>query len=112
MRGQFRGDVDLPTLRRINANSSRVEVELAADSAGQERLRTAVLGVPDDRMADRRHVRTQLVRAAGQRLELDPGRPVAGAVDHSPARLGGKAMLAVDMHLLAPGARLLCQRSI
>ena len=43
----------------------------------------AIFGVADDRMADRRHVRAQLVRAAGQRLELDPGGAVAGAVDQS-----------------------------
>ena len=89
-----------------------MEVELAADPAGQERLRPAIFGIADDRVADRRHVRAQLVGAAGQRLQLDPGGAVAGAVDHPPAGLGRKPVLLADVHLLAAGARLLGERRI
>ena len=80
--------------------------------AGQERLGAAIFRVADDRVADRRHVRAQLVRAAGQRLQLDPGGAVAGAVDHPPAGLRGKPVLLADMHLLAAGARLLGERRV
>ena len=66
-----------------------MKVELAADPAGQERLGPAIFGVADDRMADRRHVRAQLVGAAGQRLQLDPGGAVAGAVDSRQRVLAG-----------------------
>jgi hypothetical protein len=65
----------------VDDQAARVEVHLAADRAGQERLLPAVLAVADDRVADRRHVDAQLVGAAGQRLQLDPGGAVAGAVD-------------------------------
>ncbi len=93
MRRQLGGDVDLAAVGRVDPDAPRMEVELAADPAGQERLGPAIFGVADDRMADRRHVRAQLVGAAGQRLQLDPGGAVAGAVDHPPAGLGRKPVL-------------------
>ena len=81
----------VPPSGRVDLEAPRVEVKLAADPAGQERFGPAIFGVADDRMADRRHVRAQLVRAAGQRLQLDPGGAVAGAVDHPPAGLRRQA---------------------
>ena len=73
----------------IDADAARVEVHLAADPAGQERRRAAIFAVADDRMADRRHVDAQLVGAAGERLQLDPGGAVAGALDHAVAGARG-----------------------
>jgi hypothetical protein len=62
-------------------------------------------------VADRRHVDAQLMGAPGQRLELDPGGAVAGALDHPVAGPGGEPVPPfVDMHLLAAGARLLGER--
>ena len=63
-------------------------------------------------MAERRHVRAQLVGAPRQRLKLDPGGAVAGAVDRAPAGLRRQPVLGVDVHLFAAGARLLGQRRI
>ena len=53
-------------------------------------------------MADRRHVRAQLVRAAGQRLQLDPGGAVAGAVDHPPAGLARGRPLSSSTCIFSP----------
>src|SRR5690242_21920544 len=89
-----------------------MKVELAADTARQEGIGTAIFGIADDWMAERRHVRAKLVRAASQGLKLDPGGSIAGAVDDPPTGLGGEAMLMVDMHLLAASAGLLRERKI
>ncbi len=102
----------IDAVRRVDPDAAGVEVQLAADPAGQERLGPAIFGVADDRMTDRRHVRAKLVGAAGQRLQLDPGGAVAGAVDDPPARAGRRAILLVDMHLLAAGAGLLGERGV
>ena len=56
----------------VDDQPPRMEVHLAADAAGEERLAPAVLAVAHDRVADRRHVRAQLVRAPGERFELHP----------------------------------------
>ena len=77
----------------VDHQAPRVKVHLAADAAGQERVLTAIFAVADDRMADRRHVDAQLVRAAGERLEFDPGGTIAGAVDHAVAGPGGSGRL-------------------
>ena len=68
--GQLGRDIEraaaaLLVLGRIDDQAPRVQVHLAADRAGQERFLTAVLAIPDDRVADGRHVHPQLVRAAG-----------------------------------------------
>ena len=109
MRRQFGGDVDLAAAGRIDPDTARVEVELAADPAGEERLGPAIFGVADDRVAERRHMRAQLVGPAGQRLKLEPGGAVAGALDQAPAGLGRKPRFLVDVHLFAAGAGLLGQ---
>ncbi len=49
---------------------------------------------------------------AGQRLQLDPGGTVSGAVDRPPASLRRKPAFRIDVHLLAARARLLGQRGI
>ena len=89
-----------------------MEVHLAAHPAGQERRLPAIFAIADDRMADRRHVRAQLVRAAGQWLQLHPGGAIAGAFDHAVSAARGLAVLLVDVHLFAAGARLLAERQI
>ncbi len=88
-----------------------MQVHLAADAAGQERGLPAIFAVAHDGMADRGHVHAQLVGAAGQRLELDPGGLVARAVDDAIFRAGGLA-LGIGHHLLAPGAGLFRQRKV
>ena len=113
MGGQLGGDVERAAVGMVDPQPAGVEVELAADRPGQERVRAAIFAVADDRMADRRHVDAKLVGAAGERLELDPGGAVAGALDHPVAGPRRKAALAlVDMHLLAAGARLLGERQV
>ena len=87
-------------------------MHLAADPAGQERRHPAIFPIPDDRVADRRHVRAQLVRASGQRLQFDPRRAIARAVDQSIAGPCRLAIFLVDMHLLAAGPGLLGERGV
>src|SRR5207302_11243120 len=96
----------------LDAVRARMQRQLAADSPRRDALRPAIFRVADDRMADRRHMRAQLVRATGQRLQLDPGGAVAGAVDRPPPSPCRQPMLLVDMHLLAARAWLLRQRGI
>src|SRR5260221_13918549 len=85
----------------VNPYPPGVQMQLAADAAGQERPRPAIFGVANDRMADRRHVRAKLMGTAGQRLKLEPGRSVARVFDGPPARLGWESVLLADMHFLA-----------
>ena len=111
MIGQRGGNVDLVALGMIDPQAPRVEVHLAADAAGQERGLPAIFAIADDRVADRRHMDTQLVGATGQRLKLDPGGAVAGLIDDAIAGARGLAAFPfLDHHLLAPAARLFGQR--
>src|SRR3546814_6633663 len=73
MRGQGRGDIDLPAIGMIDADTPRVEVHLAADAPGEERRLPTIFAVADDRMADRRHMNAQLLPAPGERLKLEAG---------------------------------------
>src|SRR3546814_21174033 len=85
-------------------------MHLAADPAGQERLRHAIFAVADDRMADRRQMRAKLVGDAGIGLQLQPAGAVARPVDHTIARACGQAVLLVDVHLLAARSGLIATR--
>ena len=49
--------VDLLVVGSVDLQPAGMKVELAADPAGQERVRTAIFGVADDRMTEMRHVR-------------------------------------------------------
>src|SRR5690242_11393485 len=100
MRWKFSRDVDCAAVWCIDPYPPRMQMELAADPAGQERLGPAIFRIADDRMPDRGHMRAQLVRSPGQRLKLEPCRAVAGPVDEPPAGLRRKPMLLADMHLL------------
>jgi hypothetical protein len=104
---QVSGDVDLSAVGRVDPDPASVEVQLAADPAGDEGLRSAIFRVADNRMTERRHMRSKLVRSASQWLELDPGRAIPGAVDHAPTGLCRKAVLDIDVHLFAARSRLL-----
>ena len=42
-----------------------------------------VLRISDNRVTDMRHMRTQLVRAAGNRFERKPGKPLRSCLHHS-----------------------------
>src|SRR3546814_20757845 len=83
MRGQGRGDIDLPAIGMIDADTPRVEVHLAADAPGEERRLPPIFAVADDRLADRRHMNAQLMRAPGEGPKLEPGGAIARAF-HSP----------------------------
>src|SRR3546814_11390051 len=106
MRGQGRGDIDLPAIGMIDADTPRVEVHLAADAPGEERRLPTIFAVADDRMADRRHMNAQLMRAPGEGLKLDPGGAIARAFDHAVAAARELPVFLIDVHLLAPRARL------
>ena len=111
MVGQGGDDIERRAVRMIDDQAARMEMHLAADAAGEEGVRSAVFAVADDRMTDRCHMHPQLMRAASQRLELDPGGAVARAVDHPVAGARGQTFSAlIDHHLLAAAARLLGQR--
>ena len=65
------------------------QMQLGLDAAGQfPVLDLEVFRIPDDRVADMRHVRAQLVRAAGDRLERDPGKLLRRGLDHRVIRHG------------------------
>ena len=91
----------------INPNAARVQMHLPADRARQKGFLAAIFAIADDRMADRRHMHTQLMRAAGMGLQLYPGGAVARAFDEAITRAGGQALLLIELHLLATRARLL-----
>src|SRR5690606_11225721 len=105
-------DVDRAAVGVVDPDPPRVEVQLAADRAGQERLLPAIFAVADDRMADGEHVDAKLVGAPGQRLEQDEGGAVAGAVDHAVAGARAHSRFLIDMRLLAARARLLGERQV
>src|SRR5687768_18513528 len=104
MLGRLGDDFDAAAVGMVDPEAAGVEMELAADRAGQERLLAGIFAVADDRVADRRHVDAQLMGAAGIRLKLDPGGAVAGALDDPVAGARGLAAGFVDMHLLAARA--------
>ena len=104
--------IDRLAVGPVDPQPPRVQVHLAADPPGQERRRAAIFGVADDRVADRRHMRAQLVGASGHRLEFDPCRASAGTVDLAIAGARGKAFLLVDHHLFAARPGLLGERGV
>ena len=112
MRGQLGGRVDHPLVGRIDPQSPGVQVHLAADPTRQKCFRAAIFGIPDDRVAERRHVRAKLVGAPGQRLQFHPRRSVSGSIDHPPAGPRRLPVFLVDVHLLAAGPRLLGERQV
>ena len=111
MIGQVGNHVQRRAVRVVDDQLPCVQVHLAADGAGQERLLPAVFAVANDRKADRRHMHAQLVGAPGHGLQFHPRGAVAGAIKHAVAGAGGLALAAfIDHHLLAAGAGLLGQR--
>src|SRR3546814_13926435 len=96
----------------IDADTPRVEVHLAADAPGEERRLPTIFAVADDRMADRRHMNAQLMRAPGEGLKLDPGGAIARAFDHAVAAARELPVILIDVHLLAAGARLFGERQL
>ena len=63
-------------------------------------------------MADRRHMRAQLMRTPGHRLELDPRRARTGSVDLAITRAGRETVFLIDLHLLAARSGLLGERGV
>ena len=57
------GDVDRAAVGRINPDAPRVQMQLAADPAGQERLGPAIFCVTDDRVQ---------FAVNGELFEIDP----------------------------------------
>src|SRR5690606_23163216 len=95
--GQLGRDVERSVagiaLGLVYDQAARVEMHLATDRAGQEGVLSAIFAVAHDRMPDGGHVHAELVGAAGERLQLDPGGTVAGAIDHAVASPGRLAVL-------------------
>ena len=87
-----------------------MQMHLAADAPGQKRIGPAIFAIAYNRVANRRHMDTQLVGAPGKGLQFHPCGPVSGAVHHAIAGLGGLATSLIDMHFLAAGARLFGKR--
>src|SRR3546814_2006550 len=86
MLGNRRRDIERAAIGMVDTQPAAVQVQLAADRAGQKGGLAAIFAVADDRVADRRHMDAKLMRAAGERLKLDPRRAVAGAFDNPIAR--------------------------
>src|SRR3546814_6943860 len=97
MRAQGRGDIDLHAIGMSDADTPRVEVHLAADAPGEERRLPTIFAVADDRMADRRHMNAQLMRAPGEGLKLDPGGAIARAFDHAVAAARELPVFLIDV---------------
>ena len=57
VRRQFGLAVDDLAARSVDPEPARMQMQLAADPAGQHRLGSAIFGIANDRMANRRHVR-------------------------------------------------------
>src|SRR5687767_5608147 len=95
-----RGDVDdaLPRGMR-EADPPRMQAELVLD-AQRELSIAAVFLVAQNRMADDRHMRAQLMLAPGHWLERDEGDLLPRAVDHGVMRHRRLR------HILLAGARL------
>src|SRR3546814_9899473 len=100
MLGNRRRDIERAAIGMVDTQPAAVQVQLAADRAGQKGGLAAIFAVADDRVADRRHMDAKLMRAAGERLKLDPRRAVAGAFDNPIARFRDQPLV-VDVHLFA-----------
>ena len=71
--GQRRRDVDLAAgCGMRDDEAAGVQMQLGLDAAVGQHLVALVLVVADDRVADQRHVRAQLVLAAGDGLQRHP----------------------------------------
>src|SRR3546814_20226518 len=90
MLGNRRRDIERAAIGMVDTQPAAVQVQLAADRAGQKGGLAAIFAVADDRVADRRHMDAKLMRAAGERLKLDTPRAVAGAFDNPIARFRSK----------------------
>ena len=112
MSRQLRSDIDLPAIGMIDPQPPRMQMQLAADAPCQERLLPGIFAVADDRVTDRRQMHAQLMGSAGQRLQLQPGGPIARPFDQAVAAARGEPIGLIDMHLLAAGAGLLRDRQI
>src|SRR5438094_1184991 len=82
MRWQRRGDVDHACARMWHGNAARQKMQPVLHATRQLPVFACkIFGVADDRMADMRHMRAQLMGAAGHRLEREPGERGPGGVD-------------------------------
>ncbi|MNN27754.1 hypothetical protein D3C81_1412970 [compost metagenome] len=76
----------------------------------RQRLWVGIQPVTQQRVADRQHVHAQLVRAPGDRRQLDPA-VVAAALDDAPERQRMLALLVVH-HMAWLGWRVVAQRQV
>src|ERR1043166_428678 len=82
VRRQRRGDVDGSTARMRYRDTPGQEMQLVLHAAGKLVVLDAeILLVADDRVADVLHVSTELVGAAGDRLERQPGELLRRGLD-------------------------------
>ena len=84
MRRQRRRDVDGAAARMRHDDPARKKMQTVLHAARQlPVLLGEIFRIADDRMTDMRHVRPQLMGAAGHRLDREPGELARGGVDHA-----------------------------
>ena len=102
MRRQRRGHVDHAAARMRQRDAARQQMQFVLHPARQlPVLDLKIFRIADDRIADMRHVGAQLMRAAGHRLEREPGELARGGLDHGVIGHGmARTLLAVtrDAH--------------
>ncbi len=80
---QRRGGVDQAAARMRNHDPARQQMQPVLQAARQRPvLLVEIFGIADDRMADMIHVRAQLMRAPGHRLQRHPGELVRRRLHH------------------------------
>src|SRR2546430_11354587 len=84
VRRQRRCDVDRSAARMRHGDAARHKMQAVLPAAGPlATLLRKIFRIAHDGMADMRHVRAQLMGAAGYRLERQPSQLARGGVDHS-----------------------------
>ena len=111
MFGQLGGHIEL-AIGAVDDQPAGVEMHLAADRAGEECVLAAIFAIAHDRVSHGRAMHAQLVGAARQRLQFEPGDLLARAFDNAVLGLGRGAAFVIDMHLLAARTGLLGQRCL
>src|SRR5258707_15711757 len=111
MRRQRRSDVDGSATRMRYRDTPGQQMQLVLHAAGKFVVLDAeILLVADDRMADALHVGAELVGAAGDRLERQPGELLRRGLDHGGIRDGLAGILFAGardaLHALVPALLL------
>ncbi len=108
MCGGRRGSSETAAVGPRDVDGAGVQMQPVLDVAAAAHVRAAIFEVADDRRADRGQVDADLMRAAGQRLDRQPGEFLAGGVDHDIVgdRVLGALARGIDRgHALVAAAR-------